>query len=714
MALSSASPLCAINSTSRNVLSSEYGIRMDAAMARAKLCLILALVALAFARESRAEGLAPRTIKLGYYDAKPSCFRDFSGKPSGIFIDVMDAAAQRNGWHIQYQFDSWDRLLEGLRSGSIDLVPAIVRTPLRETFAAFTQESVMTDWGTVFSRPGGGFSSIFQLDGRTVGALENDFWFSGKGSLADLCVSFGIHPKYRFYPDYSSLFRALGRGEVDAAAGSNSLGIVWAPRLPVIATSIVYNPIELRFASSLVAHGGRDLARELDRTLAEIRRDSPEVFSSALAKYQVPLRREVRIPPWLVAVLIAASLVLAIAAGLLVAQRRALHAGERRLQSIIEDSPIAIWEEDFSKVKKGIDEARAAGVSDWHAYFEPHERLLEFSSLIKVLDVNRATLELLGCERKEELLGDSPKGSPNGAPKGLPKILSEGGLETFRLELIALATGSHSFQGDTAHLNTRGEQIYVQYKLNILPGCEGTWSCVLVSTVDITERVSTEQALMSSLAEKEMLLQELHHRVKNNLQVICSLINLQRDEEGESSPMDRLFVDMEARIRAMSFVHEILYQSDNLASVEYSSYLNHLCTYLLDAYAIDPRRIRIVVSVADVRLPLDKAIPCGLLVNELVVNALKHAFKDGRSGTIEVKMACSEDGMVTLTVSDDGMGAQAPEGGEKKRKSIGLTLVTNLAIQLGGECKISSDKGFVAELSFPIRAMPGITRKTPW
>ena len=654
-----------------------------------KLRLAFALSLALLAPGSRADAQAPRTVRLGYYDAKPSCFRDSDGKPSGIFIDVIEAVAQRRAWRMEYRFSSWDELLSGLRSGIIDLVPAIVRTPAREGFAAFTQESVMTDWGTVFSRPGGGFSSIFYLEGRTVGALENDFWFSGQGSLRDLCASFGIHPKYRFYPDYSSLFRALGAGEVDAATGSDSLGIVWAPRLPVIATSIVYNPIELRFAASLAAPGGRDLALELDRSLAAIREDSPEVFSSALAKYQVPLRREFRVPPWVFPVLTATSLVLIIAVAFLVAQRRALHASERRLRSIFEDSPIAIWEEDFSKVKKRIDEARAAGVADWRAYFEPSERLMEFAALIKVLDVNRATLELLGYERKADLL------------EALPEILSQGGLEAFRLELIALAEGSASFEGDTVHLNARGERISVRFKLGILPGCEGNWSRVLISTVDMSERVGAERALMRSLAEKETLLQEVHHRVKNNLQVICSLINLQRDDGDEASPTDRSFIDIEARVRAMSFVHEILYQSDNFASVDYSSYVNHLCAYLVDAYAVDQSRIRVAISVAEIRLPLDKAITCGLIVNELVVNALKHAFKDGRSGTIEVRMARAEDGRVVLAVSDDGVGTSAAGSEGKKRRSIGLSLVRSLAAQLGGECRISGDNGFIAKVTFP-------------
>jgi PAS domain S-box-containing protein len=218
---------------------------------------------------------------------------------------------------------------------------------------------------------------------------------------------------------------------------------------------------------------------------------------------------------------------------------------------------------------------------------------------------------------------------------------------------------------------------------------------------DITERKEAESKLQENLLEKEVLLQEVHHRVKNNLQIVCSLINLQRDEEGGSSPTGRLLVDTEARVRAMSFVHEILYQSDNFASVGFSSYVSYLCAHLIETYAVDPHRVRLVLSVEDIRLPLDKAVPCGLLINELVANALKHAFPNGRSGTVEVSMVRIEGGMVSLAVTDDGIGASGTDLAKGKRKSIGISLVKSLAVQLGGEYRPESAHGVVARVVFP-------------
>ncbi|HTX71357.1 MAG TPA: transporter substrate-binding domain-containing protein, partial [Rectinemataceae bacterium] len=241
--------------------------------------IFIALLAASSLSPPRSDAQAA-TITLGYYDAKPSCFRDERGEPRGVFIDILKEVARREGWHPVFRFETWDELLEGLKSGSADLVPAIVRTEARDRFAVFTEESVMSDWGAVFSRPGSGLSSILDLGGKRVGALENDFWFSGPGSLKELCSSFGVTPDYRYFADYSALFHALANGDIDAAAGSNSLGIIWTPQLPVVATSIVYNPIELRFAASRAAPGGPALIEELDRNLAAIRQDSPEVFSS--------------------------------------------------------------------------------------------------------------------------------------------------------------------------------------------------------------------------------------------------------------------------------------------------------------------------------------------------------------------------------------------------------------------------------------------------
>ncbi len=242
-------------------------------------------------------------LNVGYYDAQPSCWQDYSGEPKGIFIDAIREIAKNEGWTLTFLYRAWDELLAGLQNGTIDIVMAIVQTKERESFASFTQQSVMTDWGAVYARAGSGIGTVLDLHKRSVGALKNDFWFSGEGSLADLCKSFGLEPFYTYYPDYSSLFTALEQGAVEAVAASNSLGLVWQNRVPIQSTPVIYNPIELRFAVSRRGPHGMALGSQIDASMARIKARSPEFFRSLLDRYQVPVRREYVTPLWVSLVL---------------------------------------------------------------------------------------------------------------------------------------------------------------------------------------------------------------------------------------------------------------------------------------------------------------------------------------------------------------------------------------------------------------------------
>jgi len=291
------------------------------------------------------------TVHVGYYDARPSCWRDESGQPSGIFIDTLNLLATRHGWIIRYTFAEWDQLLDGLETGTLDLILAIVRTPEREAFAVFTEEAVMTDWGEVYAREGGNIRSILDLEAKRIGALEHDFWFSGTGSLKDLCAAFGIKPEYVYYPDYTTLFTALDDGKIDAAAASNSLGLIWQPVSRIVPTPVLYNPIELRFAASRKAPGGVALAASIDEAIRAQREEDPESLRDILELYAVPVREEYVIPAWvsialaaLVAVLSAAIVILARQAHALLTSARGLKIAKEKLEKSLEEKDLLVHE----------------------------------------------------------------------------------------------------------------------------------------------------------------------------------------------------------------------------------------------------------------------------------------------------------------------------------------------------------------------------------
>jgi len=367
----------------------------------------------------------------------------------------------------------------------------------------------------------------------------------------------------------------------------------------------------------------------------------------------------------------------------------ALEESRARLWSAFEDSPIALWEEDFSAVKVRVDEARAAGVSDWRAYFAVDAQVAELRRLIKIIDVNRATVALLGARDKREALGP------------LYDTIGDQALDALRAEFIALASGSLSWEGEDVHHPAGGTPVSLQIRLVVVPGHESSWDRVLLSMQDITVQKNAEGVLRSSLAEKELLLKEVHHRVKNNLQIICSLIGIQSGTAAPDSETAAALDDIESRVWSMALVHELLYESDDFAALDFPGYVRKLCDRVVSGFEDAPGRIRVDVDIRqEVRLVLEKAIPCGLLINELVVNSFKHAFPDGRRGIITVSVDRDPDGTVLVRVADDGVGV-ADLATARKPRSIGFTLVESLASQLGGTVEFGGEGGFSSELRFP-------------
>jgi PAS domain S-box-containing protein len=199
---------------------------------------------------------------------------------------------------------------------------------------------------------------------------------------------------------------------------------------------------------------------------------------------------------------------------------------------------------------------------------------------------------------------------------------------------------------------------------------------------DITDRKLAEKKIVESLKEKEVLLKEVHHRVKNNLQVISSILNLQRAYLKDKGS-DNLFRELQNRVRSMSFIHESLYQTQDFSNLNFGEYLNNLALNLKHSYLIEDDNVEIEVVADKLFLNLDYSIPCGLIVNELISNAFKYAFPNGRNGKIGVIVKKLHN-FVEIIVNDDGIGIKK-EIDIKNTESLGLQLVTSLVEQLDGE-----------------------------
>lgn len=215
---------------------------------------------------------------------------------------------------------------------------------------------------------------------------------------------------------------------------------------------------------------------------------------------------------------------------------------------------------------------------------------------------------------------------------------------------------------------------------------------------DITERKREEEKIRASLREKEILLKEIHHRVKNNLQIISSLLNLQSAHIRDPRALE-VFKEGQGRVRSMALIHEKLYQSDDLARVDFSEYISNLAAYLFRSYEVNSGAVSLNVEADDVLLGVDTAIPCGLIINELVSNSLKHAFPGGGDGSINIRLRPAGRERLTLTVADDGVGLP-PDFDVRNTPSLGLQLVNTLARQLGGAVEVNNGAGVEFKITF--------------
>jgi PAS domain S-box-containing protein len=218
-----------------------------------------------------------------------------------------------------------------------------------------------------------------------------------------------------------------------------------------------------------------------------------------------------------------------------------------------------------------------------------------------------------------------------------------------------------------------------------------------VAFIEALYNKRAEEKIEESLKEKEMLLKEIHHRVKNNLAVISSLLSLQSEYIKDKEDLE-LFRESQTRAKSMALIHERLYQSDDLKRIDFSDYIKTLASDLFRTYAVDPERIKLKMNLETVLIDINSAIPLGLILNELVSNSMKYAFPGEENGQINIKLKSDED-QYLLTVCDDGVGL--PEGLDfEKTESLGLQLVNSLTNQIDGIIELDETNGTKFTIKF--------------
>jgi PAS domain S-box-containing protein len=306
-------------------------------------------------------------------------------------------------------------------------------------------------------------------------------------------------------------------------------------------------------------------------------------------------------------------------------------------------------------------------------------------------DCNAATLKIFGCSNQKEFYGKNPSDfSPPVQPNGEDSVC------LFSQKMgTAMATGSCRF--DWVHKRLDGSEFTAEVLLNAMEINEKKFLQAVVR--DITDRKRDEDRIKASLAEKEVLIQEIHHRVKNNLQVISSLLKLQ-SRYIQDSRVTEMLKESQNRVRSMALVHEQLYQSKDLSNINFAEYIQNLAHNLFQAYEFHGSGIKLQTNIAPCELNLDTAVPCGLIINELVTNSLKYAFSSTNKGKIKIDFNLDQNGGCVLVVSDTGV-SFPKDLDYRNARTLGLRLVGSLVKQLRGNITLLETVGTVFQITFP-------------
>ncbi len=299
-----------------------------------------------------------------------------------------------------------------------------------------------------------------------------------------------------------------------------------------------------------------------------------------------------------------------------------------------------------------------------------------------IVDVNNITCERLGY-RRDELVKMTPHNfvTPEYATKVSERIAesSQGGSSIFETAWV-----THDGRIIPTEISSRT----IEY--------DGKTAFLGVAR-DITERKKAEQLLKQAIKEKETLLKEIHHRVKNNMAVVSSLLSLQANKI-EDTTVRSLFEESQQRVKSMALVHERLYQAKDLSSINFADYAKSIVSEIISLHLIDTSLITTEIDIEGIELDLESAVPCGLIINELLTNAFKYAFPNNRSGIVSVHFKKNK-GIYILIIKDNGVGL--PEGFDyKSAGTLGIRLVGVLTRQLLGTLEIKSDKGTEAIVAF--------------
>ncbi len=589
-----------------------------------------------------------RTITVGAFNNYPVIFRDNDGVIKGLYVDLLSEIGKKENINFTYVFGTWNEGLERVQSGEVDLLTSVGYTPERALFMDYCRNPILTVWGELYALQSSEINGILNIADKKIGIMKGDI---NAQNFTALSSAFGIKCTFIEYASYLDVFTAIADKKVDAGVAGITFGAANEKKYGLKSTGVVFNPINIYFATAKGKN--RNLRVLLDSYLEKWKLQNDSAFDRAKETWlYASFNRASGIPSWLVPSLFILAGVLAIAFVFILLLRIQVKKATDKIQEseeifsqFMKHSPIYVFfkDENIRSLRLSANYAGMLG--------KPIEDL-----------IGKNMMELFPSEIAEKMVADDQK------------VLKEGQVVTIDEDFNGKNFSTIKFSFSTSN------------KKKYLAGF----------TIDLTERKQAEEKIKFLLAEKELLLKEVHHRIKNNMTSIKGLLSLQIASEKNPSAIESL-KDAESRVQSIITLYDKLYCTDNYRELPMKEYLMPLAEEIVSSFT-NKRTIRLSTDISDIVLKVQLLSPLGIIVNELMTNIMKHAFIGRESGLIKISTLMKE-GRMSLIIEDDGVGIPESVTFEKST-GFGMQIVGMLTEQIGGSISIERGAGTKFVLEF--------------
>jgi len=659
------------------------------------LIVLAVWTALAFAND-------PRPVKVGIPPSQSE-----SNEPSGLAVDVINDIARAEEWRVTFVQELWPTLLQRLEAGEIDIMTGISYSKKRAQRFDFTSETLFSNWGMIYRSFDVKINTVLDLGGKRLAVLEKGIHHR---AISSMLKKFSVTYVPIIVNSYKEAVAHVEKGEADAAVVSRDHGILHGHKYDVVDTTILFNPVEVRFATT--KGKGADFRAAIDSYLSTEKNNPKSSYHEHLKRWlKTPVQKE--IPKWLIwssgAALVGLCMTLAII--WLLRRQVKLQTAELResehdlkIRDRIAEIFLTTSSEDmYGEVLKVILDAMESPYGTFAYINEDGDRIVP-SMTRDIWDVCKMPdkdiffpSDSWGDNLWARCLIEKKSFFSNG-----PFKIPEGHIQIKR----AMATPV-IYQGESIGNLMVGDKPsnYSEKNMKLLETIADHIAPImharLVNEKNQRRREHDEEQIKESLKEKEVLLREIHHRVKNNMQIIISLLKLQSGTVKDKQVIDAL-VNSQMRVQAMASVHETLYSTESLAAIDFKTYASKLAGTIFQTYGTSSSRVELKIEAEDIVFEIEKATPVGLIINELVSNALKHAFPDNRSGEITIRLNKIKEDEIELVVGDNGIGL--PEAFDfRNSDTLGFKLVKIIAeTQLDGNIELDRKGGSHFNIRFKL------------